>query len=98
MPGKHQDIVKRKWLRYYKRLGDLCLLAAAPADAMVHYNSALETGKTLSDFVMIGSAHEGLASAIVLAAACRVGAGSQTHGLDRYDRYSAASASVLKII
>jgi hypothetical protein len=82
---------KRKMVRRAKRLGDLCLLAASPEDAIAHYNSAIETGRTQADWLFVGSACEGLASSILLSTAASK-AGAETSGLDMYDRCGSISS------
>lgn len=72
-------------VRRAKRLGDLCLLAASPEDAIAHYNSAIETGRAQSDWLFVGSACEGLASCILVSTAAAK-ANTETSGLDVYDK------------
>ncbi|XP_076285464.1 trafficking protein particle complex subunit brun isoform X1 [Lasioglossum baleicum] len=54
--------------RMTKHLGDLCLQAGLPADALSNYNSAASILQAVNDWLWLGAAFEGLcaASALVL--------------------------------
>ncbi|XP_076241389.1 trafficking protein particle complex subunit brun isoform X1 [Calliopsis andreniformis] len=54
--------------RMTKHLGDLCLQAGLPADALSNYNSAASVLQAVNDWLWLGAAFEGLcaASALVL--------------------------------
>lgn len=52
--------------RMTKHLGDLCLQAGLPADALYHYNSAANTLQAVKDWLWLGAAYEGLCAASVL--------------------------------
>ncbi|XP_033330236.1 trafficking protein particle complex subunit brun isoform X2 [Megalopta genalis] len=54
--------------RMTKHLGDLCLQAGLPADALSNYNNAASTLQAVNDWLWLGAAFEGLcaASALVL--------------------------------
>ena len=54
--------------RMAKHLGDLCLQAGLPADALSHYNSAAGTLQAVNDWLWLGAAYEGLCatSALIL--------------------------------
>lgn len=59
---------KRRLLgRVRKQLGDLCLFAGSPVDAMNQYRAALEISRTCSDWEWVGSTLESMASAILSA-------------------------------
>jgi hypothetical protein len=75
---------RRKMTRQMKRVGDLCLLAGSPQDAKRHYQTAISTSAPkLGDHVHLGSAHEGLASAILLHIASQ---DISSNILERYDQ------------
>ncbi|XP_015605441.1 protein brunelleschi [Cephus cinctus] len=59
---------KRCCGRITKHLGDLCLQAGLPGDALSHYNSAASILQAVNDWLWLGAAYEGLctASALVL--------------------------------
>ena len=48
---------KRCTGRLKKHLGDLCLLAGLPGEAMLHYQVAMETLKSCNDFLWLGGKH-----------------------------------------
>ncbi|XP_011499919.1 PREDICTED: protein brunelleschi isoform X2 [Ceratosolen solmsi marchali] len=54
--------------RATKHLGDLCLQAGLPGDALNNYNSAIGTLQSVNDWLWLGSAYEGLCavSALIL--------------------------------
>lgn len=52
--------------RMTKHLGDLCLQAGLPADALYHYNSASNVLQAVNDWLWLGAAYEGLCVASVL--------------------------------
>ncbi|GAB6019419.1 hypothetical protein CHUAL_001000 [Chamberlinius hualienensis] len=52
--------------RMKKHIGDLCVLAGLPADAINYYNSAVELLKSANDWLWIGGSYEGLCSASIL--------------------------------
>jgi hypothetical protein len=57
---------KRRLLgRIRKQMGDLCLFAGSPVDAMNQYRQALEISRACSDWEWVGSALESMASAIL---------------------------------
>ncbi|KAF6213902.1 hypothetical protein GE061_011627 [Apolygus lucorum] len=49
--------------RMTKHLGDLCLQAGLPVDALNHYQAAAETLRSINDLLWLGSACEGLSAA-----------------------------------
>ncbi|CAG5123434.1 unnamed protein product, partial [Candidula unifasciata] len=54
--------------RLRKHLGDLCMQAAMPGEAVLHYNTALDLLRSVNDFLWMGGCLEGLScAAIVLA-------------------------------
>ncbi|XP_005094615.1 trafficking protein particle complex subunit 9 isoform X2 [Aplysia californica] len=54
--------------RLRKHLGDLCLQAAMPGEAVLHYNTALDLLRGVNDFLWMGGCFEGMCcAAIVLA-------------------------------
>lgn len=52
--------------RMTKHLGDLCLQAGLPADALNNYNSAVNILQAVNDWLWLGAAYEGLCAASVL--------------------------------
>ncbi|EGI61990.1 Trafficking protein particle complex subunit 9 [Acromyrmex echinatior] len=52
--------------RMTKHLGDLCLQAGLPADALNNYNSAANILQAVNDWLWLGAAYEGLCAASVL--------------------------------
>lgn len=40
--------------RLRKHLGDLCLQAAMPGEAILHYNTALDLLRSVNDFLWMG--------------------------------------------
>ncbi|XP_032667363.1 protein brunelleschi [Odontomachus brunneus] len=52
--------------RMTKHLGDLCLQAGLPAEALSHYNSAANILQAVNDWLWLGAAYEGLCAASVL--------------------------------
>ncbi|KAL6263112.1 hypothetical protein P5V15_005912 [Pogonomyrmex californicus] len=52
--------------RMSKHLGDLCLQAGLPADALNNYNSAANILQAVNDWLWLGAAYEGLCAASVL--------------------------------
>ncbi|CAL1545935.1 unnamed protein product, partial [Lymnaea stagnalis] len=52
--------------RLRKHLGDLCLQAAMPGEAVLHYNTALDLLRSVNDFLWMGGCFEGLACAAVI--------------------------------
>jgi hypothetical protein len=57
---------KRRLLgRVKKQVGDLCLFAGSPVDAMMHYRQALEICRSCSDWEWVGSTLESMASAVL---------------------------------
>ncbi|XP_043670547.1 protein brunelleschi [Vespula pensylvanica] len=52
--------------RMTKHLGDLCLQAGLPAEALYHYNSAANVLQAVNDWLWLGAAYEGLCAASVL--------------------------------
>lgn len=57
---------KRRLLgRVKKQLGDLCLFAGSPVDAMAQYRAAVEISRSCSDWEWVGSTLEAMASAIL---------------------------------
>jgi hypothetical protein len=66
MPPREQETAKkRKSGRLAKAMGDYCLLAGSPRNAIEQYSYALELSRGASDFIWIGSAQEGLMCAKV---------------------------------
>ena len=71
---KHREVSevqlakKRQLGRLQKSIGDLCLLAASPKDAVNHFNTAVELSRLARDPVWLGSALEGSACAVVMQA------------------------------
>ncbi|XP_012285614.1 protein brunelleschi [Orussus abietinus] len=57
---------KRCLGRMTKHLGDLCLQAGLPGDALNLYNSAANILQAVNDWLWLGAAYEGLCSASVL--------------------------------
>lgn len=53
------DTKKRAAGRIKKQAGDLCLLSDCPAEALVHYGSAIEVLKSTGDFLWMAAAIEG---------------------------------------
>ena len=72
--GKHREVSevqlakKRQLGRLQKSIGDLCLLATSPKDAINHFNTAQELSRLARDPVWLGSALEGSACAVVMQA------------------------------
>jgi hypothetical protein len=62
---------KRKYARLQKAMGDHSLLAGSPLDALDHYNTAVELGKTSNDWTFAAAAAEGYAAAKLLHAAAQ---------------------------
>ena len=60
---------KRKYARVQKAMGDFSLLAGSPLDALDHYNTATELGRSSFDLTTVAVAMEGYASAKLLHAA-----------------------------
>ncbi|GFO45747.1 trafficking protein particle complex subunit 9, partial [Plakobranchus ocellatus] len=59
--------VKKKCTgRLRKHLGDLCLQAAMPGDAILHYNTALDLLRSVNDFLWMAGCLEGLCCANVI--------------------------------
>lgn len=52
--------------RLRKHLGDLCLQAGLPGEAILHYQTALDMLRTVNDFLWMGGCYEGLCSASVV--------------------------------
>ncbi|KYM75650.1 Trafficking protein particle complex subunit 9 [Atta colombica] len=52
--------------RMTKHLGDLCLQAGLPADALNNYNSAANILQAVNDWLWLGATYEGLCAASVL--------------------------------
>ncbi|KAI8776992.1 trafficking protein particle complex subunit 9 [Biomphalaria glabrata] len=52
--------------RLRKHLGDLCLQAAMPGEAILHYNTALDLLRSVNDFLWMGGCYEGLACSSVI--------------------------------
>lgn len=64
--GYEQEVrQRRRHTRLEKRLGDWCLLAGSPKDAMEHYASCTEIAKMSGDVVWSAAALEGLAESKV---------------------------------
>jgi hypothetical protein len=76
---------RRKMTRYYKRLGDLCLLAGAPQDAKNHFETAISTGRSVGEYVFVACAHEGLAASVLLEVAAHESSSAAAF-LERYDQ------------
>ncbi|XP_023932034.1 trafficking protein particle complex subunit 9-like [Lingula anatina] len=57
---------KRCQGRLRKHLGDLCLLAGVPGEAILHYSTALDILKSANDWLWLAAAYEGLCSASVI--------------------------------
>lgn len=75
---------RRKMTRQMKRVGDLCLLAGSPQDAKRHYQTAINTSPAKQgEHIYVGSAHEGLAAAILLHIASQ---DISSNILERYDQ------------
>ncbi|XP_071115106.1 trafficking protein particle complex subunit 9-like [Haliotis cracherodii] len=49
--------------RLRKHLADLCLQAAMPGEAILHYQTAMDMLRSVNDFLWIGGCYEGLSSA-----------------------------------
>jgi hypothetical protein len=56
---------KRQQARAYKRIGDLCLFACCPSDAVKHYEAAVEQCRAANDHVWAAAADEGIAASLV---------------------------------
>ncbi|KAK2165160.1 hypothetical protein LSH36_54g08007, partial [Paralvinella palmiformis] len=56
---------KRCQARLRKHLGDLCLLAGLPGEALLHYQTSLDILKSASDWMWLGGAYEGICAASV---------------------------------
>lgn len=56
---------KKRYCRLQKAMGDMCLLAGSPLDAMDHYNTAIELGRATGDHIYLGAAILGCAEAKV---------------------------------
>ncbi|GFS05209.1 trafficking protein particle complex subunit 9 [Elysia marginata] len=57
--------------RLRKHLGDLCLQAATPGDAVLHYNTALDILRQVNDFLWMAGCVEGLCCASIILSAPR---------------------------
>uniref|UniRef100_A0A7N0USL5 Trafficking protein particle complex II-specific subunit 120 homolog n=1 Tax=Kalanchoe fedtschenkoi TaxID=63787 RepID=A0A7N0USL5_KALFE len=57
---------KRKLGRAQKTIGDYCLLAGSPVDAIAHYSTALELARLTGDFFWYAGALEGSVCALML--------------------------------
>nr|XP_018912061.1 PREDICTED: protein brunelleschi [Bemisia tabaci]XP_018912062.1 PREDICTED: protein brunelleschi [Bemisia tabaci]XP_018912063.1 PREDICTED: protein brunelleschi [Bemisia tabaci] len=58
---------KKRWLgRMTKHLGDLSLQCGLPAEALTYYHSAVETLRSMHDWLWLGGAAEGWAAASVI--------------------------------
>ncbi|KAL8584214.1 hypothetical protein ACOMHN_034900 [Nucella lapillus] len=52
--------------RLRKHLGDLCLQAGLPGEAILHYQTSLDLLRSVNDFLWMGGCYEGLCSASVV--------------------------------
>ncbi|CAH1773233.1 unnamed protein product [Owenia fusiformis] len=52
--------------RLRKYLGDLCLLAGLPAEAVLHYQTCLDSLRSVNDSLWLAAAYEGLCAASVI--------------------------------
>ncbi|XP_076437986.1 trafficking protein particle complex subunit 9-like isoform X2 [Babylonia areolata] len=52
--------------RLRKHLGDLCLQAGLPGEAILHYQTSLDLLRSVNDFLWMGACYEGLCSASVV--------------------------------
>ncbi|ELU16047.1 hypothetical protein CAPTEDRAFT_114828 [Capitella teleta] len=59
---------KRCQGRLRKFLGDLCLLAGVPSEAMAHYQTASDILRSSADWLWLGAAYEGICAATVIMA------------------------------
>ena len=57
---------KRTYGRYRKHLGDQCLLCDLPAEALTHYEAAVEILRSCNDWIWLAGALEGLCSISVM--------------------------------
>ncbi|XP_041361446.1 trafficking protein particle complex subunit 9-like [Gigantopelta aegis] len=59
--------VKKKCMgRLRKHLGDLCLQAGMPGEAILHYQTGLDVLRNLNDFLWMAGCYEGLSAASVI--------------------------------
>lgn len=65
MEDLQEMVRKRRYGRCQKAMGDTALLAGSPADAVDHYNTAVELCRLTNDLVWTSAALEGLAHAKV---------------------------------
>lgn len=56
---------KKRYGRVQKSMGDHCLLAGSPLDAQEHYSVAADLARTCADWIWLGEALSGFASAKV---------------------------------
>ena len=75
---------KRKYARLQKILGDYSLLAGSPLDALDHYNTASEIGRTSNDWTFAAVSMEGYATAKLL------------HGSVEQDAFATNTSSVFR--